>query len=132
MRRPLILVLPVLALALASCRPVGAPGQKVVGGDSLIVAGQPYFDFFGEGANRLPFPTRVRDDFKRSFEQAMRLHRYRSSDELDRQSFEDFLSHYGVELREFWGRYAASNWGAAPSHSSLRVGVQAYGWLEGT
>jgi phytoene dehydrogenase-like protein len=111
---------------------VGAPGQKVIGGDSLIVNGEPYFDFFGAGANRLPFPERVRDDFKRSFERALQFHRHRDSSELDRLSFVDFLSPYGMELREFWQRYAASNWGGAPEHSSLRVGVQAYGWLEGT
>jgi len=113
-------------------RSVGVPGQKVHGGDSLIVGGEPYFDFFGAGANRLPFPEHVRDDFKRSFERAMHFHRHRDSDELDRLSFVDFLSPYGVELREFWQRYAASNWGGAPEHTSLRVGVQAYGWLEGT
>jgi len=113
-------------------RSVGSPGQKVVGGDSLIVAGEPYFDFFGAGAGRLPFAERVRDDFKRSFERAMDLHRSRESGELDRTSFAEFLASYGVELREFWHRYAGSNWGGAPEHTSLRVGVQAYGWLEGT
>jgi len=111
---------------------VGAPGQKVLGGDSLIVAGEPYFDFFGAGAGRLPFPERVRDDFKRSFARAMQFHRSRESSELDRLSFAEFLKPYGLELREFWQRYAGSNWGGAPEHTSLRVGVQAYGWLEGT
>jgi len=113
-------------------RSVGAPGQRVAGGDSLIVRGEPYFDFFGAGANRLPFPERVRDDFKRSFARAQHFRQNRDSDELDRLSFADFLAPYGTELREFWQRYAASNWGGAPEHSSLRVGIQAYGWLEGT
>ncbi|HET9958643.1 MAG TPA: FAD-dependent oxidoreductase [Polyangiaceae bacterium] len=110
---------------------VGAPGQKIEGGDALIVKGQPYFDFFGAGAPRLPLPQRARDDFQRSFAEAVRLREARDSHELDTLRFADFLAPYGPELKQFWQRYAASNWGGAPEHTSMRLGVQAYGWLGG-
>jgi hypothetical protein len=112
-------------------REVGAPGLPIQGGDSLIVRGEPFFDFFGDGARRLPFPERVRDDFRRSADMMAEFHAHRSSSELDRRVFSDLLSGYAPELTEFWDRFGASNWGAEARHTSARLGVQAYGWLRG-
>src|SRR6476646_9784590 len=45
---------------------IGAQGRKVAGGDALLVDGVAVTDFFRDGADRLPFPRKARDDFKRS------------------------------------------------------------------
>ncbi|HEY2405326.1 MAG TPA: FAD-dependent oxidoreductase [Polyangiaceae bacterium] len=112
-------------------REVGAPGMPIEGGDSLIVRGEPFFDFFGDGAARLPFPERVRDDFKRSADAMAVFHERHTARDLDGRLFSDLLSSYAPELMQFWDRFGSSNWGAEARHTSARLGVQAYGWLRG-
>jgi len=110
---------------------VGAPGLPVHGGDALIVEGKPYFDFFGAGADALPFSPAVRRDFADSAQKAAELRRKRSAAELDQRSFHEFLGPFAPELKTFWDRFGESNWGGAADSTSERLGVQAYGWLSG-
>ncbi|MEI9949909.1 MAG: FAD-dependent oxidoreductase [Pseudomonadota bacterium] len=112
-------------------RSVGAPGLPVQGGDALIVDGQPYFDFFGAGAERLPFSAAVRRDFAVSAQRAAELRQHHSSAELDQRPFHEFLSPFAAEVKKFWDRFGESNWGGAAEHTSARLGVQAYSWLSG-
>jgi hypothetical protein len=112
-------------------RSIGAPGLPIVGGDALIVRGEAFHDFMGDGAARLPFPESVRSAFRRSAEAASTQRRAGSSRELDHQRFSDFLRPYPAELRRFWDRFGASNWGATAEHTSARLGLSAYGWLSG-
>ena len=110
---------------------IGAPGQSIQGGDALIVDGQPYLDFMGDGAQRLPFAQHVRDAFRSSSEAAAKLRRSSTGFELEQQPFSRFLSPYPAELRAFWDRFGASNWGATSEHTSARRGLGAYTWLSG-
>lgn len=110
-------------------RSIGAPPLPIAGGDALIVDGQPFFDFMGEGARRLPFTPSVRDAFRASAESAALLRRKSRESELDAQPFSEFLRAYPEELRVFWDRFGASNWGASAAHTSARLGLSAYGWL---
>lgn len=110
---------------------VGAPGLPVRGADSLIIDGKPYFDFFGAGADNLPFGAAVRRDFAASAEQAAELRHKQSSAELDQKSFHEFLSKFQPEVKRFWDRFGESNWGGATEHTSARLGVHAYSWLSG-
>lgn len=112
-------------------RSIGAPGQPIAGGDSLIIRGEAYHDFMGDGGRRLPFPESVRDAFRRSSEAAAKQRRTGSSRELDHLPFSDFLRPYPAELRQFWDRFGASNWGATAPHTSARLGLGAYAWLSG-
>lgn len=112
-------------------REVGTPGMPIAGGDALIVKGEPYFDFFGAGAERLPFSAAARRDFQRSAEVARTLKQRHDSRELDGRSFADVLREFGPELKLFWDRFGASNWGSETEHTSARLGVHAYAWLSG-
>jgi len=112
-------------------RSVGAPGLPIEGGDALIVKGEPFLDFLGEGAARLPFSQRARDDFRKSADKARALRDQLESGELDARPFSEFLSDYAPELRLFWDRFGASNWGASAEHTSARLGLSAYQWLTG-
>jgi protoporphyrinogen/coproporphyrinogen III oxidase len=112
-------------------RSIGAPGQPIVGGDALIVRGQPFLDFMGDGARQLPFAAPVREAFQSSAEAARKLRHGQTSAALDAQTFADFLRPYPAELRAFWDRFGASNWGATSEHTSARLGLGAYTWLSG-
>ncbi|MBL9105932.1 MAG: FAD-dependent oxidoreductase [Myxococcales bacterium] len=115
----------------ALLREIGAEGTPVVGPDALIVRGEAYPDFFREGASRLPFSPRVRDDFKRSREALLKLYRTREEAELDALTFAELLQPYASEVKEFWDRFGRSNWGADAANTSGYIGCEAYAWAGG-
>lgn len=110
---------------------IGAEGSPVVGHDALIVRGEAYPDFFRDGASRLPFAERVRDDFKRSREDLLKLYAARKQAELDATPFAELLKPYAAEVREFWDRFGRSNWGADAASTSGYIGCEAYAWAGG-
>ncbi len=109
---------------------IGAKGLKVEGGDSLVVNGQPTTQFFTDGASRLPFPQKVRDDFRRSREELLTLLGDKG-EALDRLTFADILKPYDPLLTRFWDSFGPSNWGGIASETSAYIGAQAYRWAGG-
>jgi oxygen-dependent protoporphyrinogen oxidase len=110
---------------------IGAPAAKVAGTDALVVDGQPTTDFFRDGADRLPFPARVREDFKRSRDHCLKLLATRSEDELDALPFAQVLREFHPLVTRFWDRFGPSNWGAPAALTSAHVGCEAYTWAGG-
>lgn len=112
---------------------IGAEGLMVQGGDSLTVNGVSVVDFFRDGAAKLPFPQKVRDDFRRSRDEMIKRYKSpRAKEELDRVSFADLLKPYAPELTQFWDRFGPSNWGGYAATTSGFVGCEAYTWAGGT
>ncbi len=109
---------------------IGAQGMKVEGGDSLVVNGQPTTQFFTDGANRLPFPQKARDDFKRSREELLKL-LADQGEALDKVSFAEILKPYDPLLTQFWDSFGPSNWGGIAAETSAYVGAAAYSWAGG-
>ena len=110
---------------------IKAGGREVVGGDSLVVKGEPYLDFFRDGAARLPFSQRTRDDFRRSRDEVLKLARTKPQDELDQIPFSEILKPYDPVLTQFWDRFGPSNWGGVAAETSGAVGAWAYAWAGG-
>jgi predicted NAD/FAD-dependent oxidoreductase len=109
----------------------GVEGIRVVGGDSLVIDGQPTLDFFRDGANNLPLPQKVRDDFRKSRDVMTRLYATRPARELDTMTFADLLKPYAPELTRFWDRFGPSNWGGDAASTSGYIGCEAYTWAGG-
>jgi phytoene dehydrogenase-like protein len=110
---------------------LGAVGSPVVGHDALVIDGQPTLDFLRDGAARLPLPTAVRDDFRRSRDDLLRQLETRDERELDARPFAELLAPYAPEVRRFWDRFGRSNWGADAAGTSAAVGCEAYLWAGG-
>lgn len=110
---------------------IGAKPMKVVGGDSLVIDGRPVRQFFMDGANELPFPQKVRDDFRRSRDDMLKLLGRRRPEDLDKVSFAELLQGYDPLLAKFWDRFGPSNWGAVTQDTSGYTGAQAYQWAGG-
>ncbi|MBI2837714.1 MAG: FAD-dependent oxidoreductase [Acidobacteria bacterium] len=110
---------------------IGAKGMKVNGGDALIVNGEPFLGFFQDGAATLPFPQKVRDDFRRSRVEILKIFRASREEDLDRRPFTELLAPYAPEVRNFWDRFGMSNWGADAANTSAYVGAGAYEWMGG-
>ncbi len=73
---------------------IKAGGREVVGGDSLVVNGEPHLDFFRDGAAKLPFSQKARDDFRRSRDEVLKLTKKKTLEELDRIPFSEILKPY--------------------------------------
>jgi oxygen-dependent protoporphyrinogen oxidase len=110
---------------------IGAKGMKVEGGDSLVIHGQPTRDFFRAGADQLPLPKAVRDDFKRSREDLLKRLEKSKPEELDAIPFSELLKPYAVEVRRFWDAFGPSNWGGDAANTSGLVGCASYKWAGG-
>jgi len=110
---------------------IGAKGTRVDGPDSLVINGQPTRDFFRDGANQLPFAQKVRDDFKRSRDDLLKLYKTKKDTELDAVSFAKLLEPYSVEVKQFWDSFGQSNWGGTTENTSGYVGAEAYTWAGG-
>jgi len=110
---------------------IGAKGMKITGNDSLVIDGRPVTGFFQDGANELPFAQNVRDDFRRSREDMLKLLAQRKPEELDRVSFAELLRDYDPTLTRFWDRFGPSNWGGEAKDTSGYIGAEAYTWAGG-
>lgn len=110
---------------------IGAEGLEVKGTDSLVIKGEPVVDFMRDGANRLPLPQKVRDDFKRSREELVKIYRKVPKAQLDKRTFADLLKPYSPEIKQFWDRFGPSNWGGDAQHTSAFVGTEACTWVGG-
>jgi phytoene dehydrogenase-like protein len=102
---------------------IGAKGMKVLGGDALVIHGQPTRDFFRAGADRLPLPKPVREDFKRSREDLLKRLEKSKPEELDALPFAELLKPYAVEVRRFLDAFGPSNWGGDTANTSGLVGA---------
>jgi oxygen-dependent protoporphyrinogen oxidase len=110
---------------------IGARGMKVAGGDTLVIHGQPTQDFFRAGADQLPLPRPVREDFKRSREELLKRLEKSKPEELDAVPFAELLKPYAAEVRRFWDSFGPSNWGGDAANTSGLVGCGAYKWAGG-
>lgn len=109
----------------------GIQGTRVVGGDSLVINGQPTVDFFRDGAAKLPLPQKVRDDFRKSREVLTKMYETRPAAELDAMTFASLLEPYAPEVTQFWDRFGPSNWGGDAASTSGYIGCEAYTWAGG-
>ncbi len=111
---------------------IGAVGMPIQGADSLVIAGEPVVDIFGEGAKRLPFSQKVRDDFRRSREELIRRYKKKGSQKaLDGLSFAEILKPYAPEVTKFFDRFGPSNWGGDTRNTSAYIGAEALTWAGG-
>ena len=110
---------------------IGAGGRKVVGGDSLVIDGVPYLDFFGDGSARLPFRQRVQDDFRRSRDEMLKLLKTKPADQLETVAFSELLRPFDPLVTKFWDSFGPSNWGGVASETSGSIGCEAYKWAGG-
>src|SRR6185436_437586 len=62
---------------------IGAEGLPVAGTDALVINGEPVTDFFRDGAAKLALPQNVRDDFRRSRDDLVKLFKTKKEKELD-------------------------------------------------
>ena len=110
---------------------IGLRSIAVRGGDALVLQGESFLDFLGEGAKDLPLSAKIRDDLARFAEQASRQLRDTPPARLERLSFATLLRDYDPWLTRFWDRFGLSNWGGRTKDTAARTGLEATLWAAG-
>jgi monoamine oxidase len=102
---------------------LGLTMLPIDGWDGTILKNEFIPDMWGENLDHIPYPAKVREEFKR-FKQAILAIDLKSRErELDHVPFSHFLKGYGPEIRAWWDCYGPSNWGAWAAESSSLVAI---------
>jgi protoporphyrinogen/coproporphyrinogen III oxidase len=91
--------------------------------DGTIHNGEFVADTWGEGIDKLPYPEKVREDFKKFRKEILAIDLDKRRDELDQVPLTNFLKDYTPELRQWWDGYGPSNWGAMSHETSAMLAI---------
>jgi monoamine oxidase len=80
--------------------------------DGSIIKGEFIPDTWGEGLDRLPYSTSVRDSFKRFKREMLAIDIEKRARELDNVAISTFLKGHAPEVKAWWDAFGPSNWGA--------------------
>jgi protoporphyrinogen oxidase len=109
--------------ALALVREIGLDSFPINNWDGTIIRGEYIPDTWGEGIDRLPFSTSVREGFKQFKRTMLRIDLRERSDELFRVPFSQLTKVFPVEVKLWWDAYGRSNWGATSEDTPAAVAI---------
>jgi oxygen-dependent protoporphyrinogen oxidase len=93
--------------------------------DASILRGELIPDTWGDGLSKLPYPTSVRESFKKFKKEMMAIDVEKRGKELFNKPFSDFMKGYPEELKQWWDAYGPSNWGAASDETAAGLAIEA-------
>lgn len=93
--------------------------------DASIIHGELIPDTWGDGLNKLPYPTSVRESFKKFKKEMLEIDVDKRGKELFDKPFSDFIKGYPEELRRWWDNYGPSNWGATSDVTAAGLAISA-------
>ena len=91
--------------------------------DPTIVRGKWVRDTWRGGLDELPYPSSVRESFKRFRKEMLGLDIERNPEQFDSVPLLKYLGGYAPEIKEWWDAYGPSNWGAKSSETSALVAI---------
>jgi protoporphyrinogen oxidase len=91
--------------------------------DGSIIRGEFIPDTWGDGLDKLPYASSVRERFKKFKKEMLAIDLEKRGRELFGKPFSDFLKGYPVELKQWWDGYGPSNWGAASEDTAAALGI---------
>jgi protoporphyrinogen oxidase len=91
--------------------------------DGSILKGELVPDTWGEGLDKLPYPSPVREGFKKFKKEILAIDVQRRTQELFRASLSDFMKGYPDELKQWWDTYGSSNYGATSDEAAAGVAI---------
>jgi oxygen-dependent protoporphyrinogen oxidase len=104
---------------------IGMEPLPVNNSDASIIRGELILDTWGDGLNKLPYPTSVREGFKKFKKDMLVIDVDKRVNELYGQRFSDFLKGYPVELKQWWDNFGPSNWGATSEETAAAIAILA-------
>jgi monoamine oxidase len=91
--------------------------------DGSFIQGEYVPDTWGDGLDRLPYPPRVRESFKKFRKTMLAIDVDKRARELDNTPFSKFLEGYAPEIKQWFDTYGPSNWGALSGETSSMVAI---------
>ena len=91
--------------------------------DSTIIKGEWIPSTWAEGLDKLPYPTPVREGFKKFKKDMLAINLEKRAHELFNLPFSDFMKGYPPEVKQWWDNYGPSNWGAATEDTAAALGI---------
>jgi oxygen-dependent protoporphyrinogen oxidase len=91
--------------------------------DASIIRGELIPDTWGDGLNKLPYPTSVRESFKKFKKEMLAIDVQKHGKELYNKPFSDFMKGYPAELTQWWDAYGPSNWGATSEDTAAGLAI---------
>ena len=111
------------APAIDLAKELGLPMLRVNDPDPTIIKGELVEDTWRGGLDQLPYPSAVRDSFKKFRSAAQALKLAGRERELDAQPFADYFKDYAPEVKQWWDNYGPSNWGARTEETAAVIGL---------
>ena len=91
--------------------------------DPTIVNGKWVADTWGAGLDELPYPTSVRESFKKFRTDMLKLAADKNQEQFDNTPLTKYLKAYAPEVKQWWDTYGPSNYGAASDDTSTMVAL---------
>lgn len=91
--------------------------------DPTIDNGQYVPDTWRSGLAHLPYKKEVVASFQKFRDDVMKTDVRGKMNELDTQSFSEYLGKYSPEVTKWWDAYGPSNWGAVSEDTSAFIGL---------
>jgi protoporphyrinogen oxidase len=97
--------------------------------DPTIANGEFVADTWGDGIDKLPYPTAVRESFKKFRSEMLAIDYRKRANELGNLPASDLMKGYVPELQLWWDGFGASSWGARVKDSAASVVVGELQWM---
>jgi len=96
--------------------------------DPTIVNGEFVADTWGDGIEKLPYSSTVRESFKKFRDEMLAIDYEKREAELDNTPANELLKGYAPEVRLWWDGFGASSWGARVEDSAAASIVGQLQW----
>ncbi|MGA8617645.1 MAG: FAD-dependent oxidoreductase [Candidatus Sulfotelmatobacter sp.] len=106
-------------------REIGLEPLPVNSPDASIIRGELVPDTWGDGLNKLPYSSSIREGFKKFKKEMLAIEVDNHRKELFGKPFSDFMLGYPDELKLWWDSYGPSNWGATTEDTAAGLAILA-------
>jgi monoamine oxidase len=117
--------------AYAFAKEIGLEPLPIDNWDGSILKGEFIPDTWGEGLDKLPYSSSVRDGFKKFKKDIVGIDLKAREKELFNVPFSKFFTGYPEEVKQWWDSYGPSNWGATTEQTAAWMGINELNGIAG-
>ncbi len=112
-------------------REIGLEPLPINDSDSTILKGEWIPDTWRTGLDKLPYPSAVRESFKKFRKEFLSIDLEKRGKDLGGVPFSDLIKGYPDEIKQWWDNYGPSNWGATSEETAASLALDDFQELAG-
>jgi monoamine oxidase len=116
-------------LAYDFAKEIGLNPRPIDCWDGTLVNGEFVADTWADGLDKLPYPSNVKEGFKKCRKELLAVDLNKRGAELYNAPFADLLKDYPPEVKQWWDGYGPSNLGAISDDLAAALGVSELQWM---